>query len=146
FYQSTSVLTIYYVAVRLTEYALQFLTQATGITGPIFTEYYARGEHEKLKQSVIAFIKLDILLGTTFLVGFYLVGESFIRHWMWKAFAYRESFICLLVLTVGRFSVYFSSPLQSLLMTLIRPTLAVWISVAEPLASALPLRVLVPIY
>lgn len=146
FYQSTSVLTIYYVAVRLTEYAIQFLTQATGITGPIFTEYYARGEHEKLKQSVIAFIKLDILLGTTLLVGFYLVGESFIRHWMGEAFAYREAFGCLMVLAVGRFSVYFSSPLQSLLMTLNKHNLGAWISVAETLASALLLWFLVPTY
>lgn len=146
FYQSNSVLTIYYVAVRLTEYALQFLTQATGITGPIFTEYYARGEHEKLKQSVIAFIKLDILLGTTFLVGFYLVGESFIRLWMGDTFAYQEAFSCLVILAVGRFSVYYSSPLQSLLMTLNRHNLGAWISVAETLASALLLWLLVPIY
>src|SRR5690606_32785170 len=46
FYQSSAILTIYYVAVRLTEYALQFLTQATGITGPIFTEYYAKNEQK----------------------------------------------------------------------------------------------------
>jgi O-antigen/teichoic acid export membrane protein len=146
FYQSSSVLTIYYVAVRLTEYALQFLTQATGITGPIFTEYYAKDEHQKLQQSVIAFIKLDIFLGTIFLVGFYLVGESFIRLWMGEDFAFHEAYICLTILTLGRFAVYFSSPLQSLLMTMNRHSIGAWTSVAETMASAVLLWALVPDY
>lgn len=146
FYQSSGVLTIYYVAVRLTEYALQFLTQATGITGPIFTEYYAKGEQQKLKQSVIAFIKVDMFLGSIFLAGFYLVGESFIRLWMGNDFAFREAFLCLVILATGRFAVYFSSPLQSLLMTLNHHSIGAWISVAETLMSALLLWILTPIY
>lgn len=146
FYQSSTVLTIYYVAVRLTEYALQFLTQATGITGPIFTEYYAKGEHEKLQQSVVAFIKLDIALGTIFLVGFYLVGASFIRLWMGEGFAYQEAYACLVILAAGRFAVYFSSPLQSLLMTVNRHSIGAWVSVAETLLSAVLLWVLTPRY
>jgi O-antigen/teichoic acid export membrane protein len=146
FYQSSGVLTIYYVAVRLTEYALQFLTQATGITGPIFTEYYAKGEQQKLQQSVIAFIKVDVFLGSIFLVGFYLVGESFIRLWMGNDFAFREAFLCLVILATGRFAVYFSSPLQSLLMTLNHHSIGAWISVAETLMSALLLWILTPLY
>src|SRR5690606_23725923 len=107
FYQSSAILTIYYVAVRLTEYALQFLTQATGITGPIFTEYYAKGEHQNLQESALAFIKLNIALGSTFLVGFYLVGESFIRLWMGPDFSVQSAYTCLVILALGRFAVYF---------------------------------------
>lgn len=144
FFQSNAILTVYYVAVRLTEYALQFLTQATGITGPIFTEYYAKEEYEKLRQSVIAFIKLDVLLGVSFFTGFYLVGESFIRLWMGSEFAYSEAYLCLIVLAVGKFSAYFSSPLQSLLMTMNRHNFSAWTSMVETVGSVVLLWLLVP--
>lgn len=146
FYQTNAVLTIYYVAVRLTEYALQFLTQATGITGPIFTEYYAKNEQQKLQQSVLAFLKLNLLLGSIFLVGFYLVGESFIRLWMGEDFAAYDAYLCLIILALGRFSVYFSSPLQSLLLTLNRHNLGALTSVVETITSAVLLWFLVPTF
>lgn len=144
FFQSSAVLTVYYVAVRLTEYALQFLTQATGFTGPIFTEYYAKAEEDKLRQSVVAFIKLNIAIGTIFIVGFFLIGESFIRIWMGDTFAYHQAYLCLLILAIGRFAVYFAAPLQSYLMTINRHRIGAWLSVAETLASAALLWLLVP--
>jgi len=144
FYQSSAILTIYYVAVRLTEYALQFLTQATGITGPIFTEYYAKGEHQNLQESALAFIKLNIALGSTFLVGFYLVGESFIRLWMGPDFSVQSAYTCLVILALGRFAVYFSAPLQSLLLTFNRHNLGALTSVVETTGSAILLWMLVP--
>lgn len=146
FYQSSAILTIYYVAVRLTEYALQFLTQATGITGPIFTEYYAKNEHQNLRQSVLAFIKLNIALGSTFLVGFYLVGESFIRLWMGPDFSAYSAYMCLVILAVGRFAVYFSAPLQSLLLTLNRHSVGAITSVVETIGSAILLWLLIPTF
>jgi len=144
FFQSSAVLTVYYVAVRLTEYALQLLTQATGITEPIFTEYYARDEHEKLKESVVAFIKINIALGSLVLTGFYLLGESFIRLWMGAGFPVHEAFSCLVLLVLGRLAVYFSTPLQSLLLTINRHSISAWISLAETAGMALLLYWLVP--
>jgi len=145
FYVGNSALTIYYVAVRLVEYALQFLTQATGITGPIFTEYYAKGETEKLEKSVRMFIKLDIALGSLILVGFYLLGISFIDVWMKGSISAQNAFASLMILAIGRFSVYFASPLNSLLMTLNRHHIASWISIVETLACALLCWWLIPI-
>lgn len=144
FYISNSALTVYYVAVRLVEYALQFLTQATGITGPIFTEYYAKGEHEKLQKSVQLFIKLDIALGSILLVGFYLLGVSFIEIWMQGAVSAQDAFNCLIVLALGRFAVYFASPLNSLLMTLNKHHIGAWISIAETAVSGILCWLLVP--
>lgn len=146
FYQSSAVLTVYYVAVRLTEYAIQFLQQATGFTNPIFTEYYAKGETEKLQRAVSAFIKINLMLGSVFLVGFALVGESFIRLWMGSEFAYHQAWNCLVILSLGRFAVHFSAPLQSLMMTVNRHKIGAWVSVWETLASAVLLWLLVPKY
>jgi len=92
----------------------------------------------------MAFIKLDILLGSTFLVGFYLVGESFIRLWMGEGFAAYDAYLCLIILAIGRFSVYFSSPLQSLLMTLNRHSVGAWVSLMETVGAAILLWFLVP--
>lgn len=144
FYVGNSALTVYYVAVRLVEYALQFLTQATGITGPIFTEYYAKGEAEKLEKSVRVFIKLDIALGSLILVGFYLLGISFIDVWMKGSISAQNAFACLMILAIGRFAVYFASPLNSLLMTLNKHHIASWISIVETLVCALLCWCLIP--
>src|SRR5690606_18921174 len=119
-------------------------TQATGITGPIFTEYYAKGEHQNLQESALAFIKLNIALGSTFLVGFYLVGESFIRLWMGPDFSVQSAYTCLVILALGRFAVYFSAPLQSLLLTFNRHNLGALTSVVETTGSAILLWMLVP--
>lgn len=146
FFQSSALLTVYYVAVRLTEYSMQFLTQATNFTGPIFTEYYAKAESEKLQQSVAAFIKINILLGTIFIVGFYLAGTSFIRLWMGEDFAYQEAYLCLVILALGRFSVYFSAPIQSLLMTLNRHNISAWVSLVETGGAAIMMFFLVRSY
>lgn len=146
FYIGNSALTVYYVAVRLVEYALQFLTQATGITGPIFTEYYAKGDTDKLKKSVILFVKIDVALGTAILVGFYLLGISFIDIWMKGAVSAQAAFECLMILALGRFTVYFASPLNSLLMTLNKHHIASWISVVETVCSALLCWLLIPGY
>lgn len=144
FYISNSALTIYYVAVRLVEYALQFLTQATGITGPIFTEYYAKGETKKLYNTLLAFIKVDLALGTLFLVGFYLLGMSFINVWMKGSIPAEEAFSCLMILAIGRFSVYFVSPLNSLLMTINKHYLVSYLSIAETFVSAVLCWLLIP--
>lgn len=144
FFQSNVALTIYYVPVRLIEYALQVLTQATGITGPIFTEYYARNELEKLHQSVAVFVKINVLLGAALLSGFVLIGDSFMRLWMGEKFSYQEAYGVLIVLAFGRVSAYFSAPLQSLLMTVNRHSISAWIALLETLISGVMMLFLIP--
>lgn len=146
FLQSSGVLTVYYVAVRLVEYAVTFLTQATGFSTPIFTEYHAKNEDKKLILSINLFIKVNFLLGFVFIAGFSLLGYSFIRLWMGEAFPVMEAYLCLLLITIGRFSSYFSAHFQSLLMTLNRHNISAWISLAESIAMALLLMILVPRY
>lgn len=144
YYLTNNVLTGYYVAVRLVEYALQFLSQATGITGPIFTEYYAKGEVEKLNASFMFFTKLNILLGTCLIVGFYLLSESFIKLWMGDTIVISDAVYCLLVLAIGRLSVYFTTPINSLLMTINKHPAAAWISIFETILTAAFCWILIP--
>lgn len=146
FYQSSGVLTAYYVAVRLVEYAITFLTQATGFSGPIFTEYYAKGDHKNLKASISFFIKVNLLLATTFYVGFFLLGYSFIGLWMGNDFPVEETFLCLLILAVGRFAVYCAAPFQSLLLTLNKHNFGSMVSLMETIIIGILLIVLVPQY
>lgn len=146
FFQSSAVLTVYYVPVRLIEYALQVLTQATGITGPIFTEYYARNEIAKLHRSLSVFLKINVMFGAILLSGFVLIGEGFIRLWMGESFSYQDAYLVLVILALGRVAAYFSAPLQSLLMTFNRHSISAWVALLETLMSGLMMLVLVPKY
>lgn len=146
YFLGLSVLPVYYVAVRLVDYALQFMQQATGLSGPIFTEYYAKGEKIELYRSFSLFIKVNILLGVTVLCGFYVVGASFINQWMNGAIDVNIAFECLMVLACGRFMVYFATPIQSILMTLNKHKVGAWISFVETLFSVLLSVLLIPKY
>ena len=53
-----SMLTVYYVSLRLVEYALTLLSKATGITMPVFTENFSNNDFEKLCDNVIIFIRI----------------------------------------------------------------------------------------
>jgi len=63
YFSTLSLVTLYYVAVRLVDYAIQFLSQATGITGPLFTKFYAKNDYESLSKAVVLFLKINIFLG-----------------------------------------------------------------------------------
>jgi len=144
YFLQNSVITTYYVAVRLTEYAIQMLSQATGITGPIFTEMYARKETEKLGKSVISAIKIDFYLAIVFILGFLIFGYPLIRLWMGAEFPVGDAAICLIILSIGRFSVYISSPVQSLLLTINQHSLAAKCSILEIVMAAILSIYLIP--
>jgi O-antigen/teichoic acid export membrane protein len=146
FYLGNITLPVYYVAVRLVDYAMSFLQQATGMSGPIFTEYYVKGQFDSLNRSFSVFIKSNVVLGVTVIVGFYQLGYSFIDSWMKGAVSTEIAFNCLIVLSVGRFMVYFTTPVQSLLMTINKHKIGAWIALFETvLAAALSLW-LIPKY
>lgn len=144
FYQGNYILTVYYVSVRLIDYAIQFLRQATNLSGPIFTEYYAKGENEKLKQSIESFLKIYTFCSAVVACTFYLIGESFISLWMGKDFDYRQAYICLLLLSLGRFSNYISEVFFSLSLTLNIHKIVSYISMLETLLVAILCYLLIP--
>lgn len=146
YYLGAAILPVYYVAIRLIEYALQFMQQATNLSGPIFTEYYVKGERDNLNRSFSLFIKINIILGIAVLVGFYLLGYGFIELWMKNAVPTDQVYVCLLIIAVGRFTAYFTTPVQSMLMTLNRHRSAAWITVGETILTIILCVILIPLY
>lgn len=146
YYLGAAILPVYYVAVRLIEYALQFMQQATNLSGPIFTEYHVKGDRENLNRSFSLFMKANIIFGVSVLVGFYVLGYGFIELWMKNAVPTEQAYICLLIIATGRFMAYFTTPIQSMLMTLNRHRVAAWIAVGETLISIVLCIWLIPNY
>jgi O-antigen/teichoic acid export membrane protein len=146
FYLGNITLPVYYVAVRLVDYAMSFLQQATGMSGPIFTEYYVKGQLDLLNRSFSVFIKANIVLGVSLILGFFHFGYSFIALWMKGEVATDVAFHCLMVLSVGRFMVYFTTPVQSLLMTINKHRIGAWIALFETALAGVLSLWLIPQY
>lgn len=136
FYGSVALVTVYYVAVRLVEYAIQFLVQATGMANTLFTKYYALGDTRKLAWAVTIFTKINFLFTLLFLNGFYLFGFDFIELWMGKDFEVGMAYQCLLILSVGKMATYATAPLGGLLLTIKKHSFSAKLSIIETVISA----------
>lgn len=136
FYSSASLVTIYYVAVRLVEYAISFLVQATGMASTLFTKYYALGDYKKLAWAVNFFIKINFLFALIVLNGFYLVGNEFIESWMGKEFEVDLAYKCLVILSFGQLATYISMPITGLLLTIKKHSFTAKLSLLETGMSA----------
>jgi O-antigen/teichoic acid export membrane protein len=135
FYGSAALVTVYYVAVRLVEYAIQFLVQATGMANTLFTKYYALGDTRKLAWAVTIFTKINFLFTLLFLNGFYLIGFDFIKLWMGKDFDVAMAYKCLLILSVGKMATYATAPLGGLLLTIKKHSFTAKLSIIETMVS-----------
>lgn len=144
FYGSAALVTIYYVAVRLVEYAIQFLVQATGMANTLFTKYYALGDREKFVWAVNFFIKINFMFTLLFLNGFYLVGFDFIRLWMGDDFEVDLAYQCLIILAVGKMATYATAPLGGLLLTIKMHSFSAKLSILETAVSAVLCVWLIP--
>lgn len=131
YFLGNAILTTFYVAVRLTDFAVTFLNQAVGMTMPLFTELYAKKRWEELRQMLNRFLKLDLMLGVLTVCGFYVVGEVFIALWMGSDFPYHDAWRALVVLAIGRMAVFITSPLQCILFAFNRHRVSALISLAE---------------
>ncbi len=144
FYGSAALVTIYYVAVRLVEYAIQFLVQATGMASTLFTKYYALGDTQKLAWAVNFFIKINVLFSLLFLNGFFLVGQELIELWMGKDFEVDLAYQCLVILAFGKMATYMSAPIGGLLLTIKKHSFSAKLSIVETAISALLCVWLIP--
>lgn len=132
-----SMLTVYYVSLRLVEYALTLLSKATGITMPVFTENFSNNDMEKLCDNVIIFIRVNFLLGCYAVVISFLFGESFINIWMGDEFDVTLAYYSLCILISGKVVLFIYGPLASVLMAVYRHQWLSYIGFAELLLSAL---------
>ncbi|WP_199453830.1 oligosaccharide flippase family protein [Marinobacter sp. bablab_jr008] len=131
-----SMLTVYYVSLRLVEYALTLLSKATGITMPVFTENFSNNDFEKLRDNVIIFIRINFLLGFYAVVISFLFGKSFINIWMGGEFDVTLAYYSLCILISGKIVLFIYGPLASALMSVYRHQWLSYIGFAELFLSA----------
>ncbi|MBA6234356.1 MULTISPECIES: oligosaccharide flippase family protein [unclassified Colwellia] len=128
---SGGAVTTYYVAIRLTEYAVQFSTQALGFTVPIFGKYYAENKLDKLESSLLFFLKLNFIVLVLFVSGFTLLGDAFLSLWIKDEINHSLAYQCLLVLAVGRLLIFMTVPFFSILLTIKQHKYASYLSLVD---------------
>jgi O-antigen/teichoic acid export membrane protein len=134
----TGPLTVYYVAVRLVEYSLQFLSKATGMTTPVFAGYEAKKDYEGLRSKTILFVRINLLLGAYAAYTLVLLGEPLIRLWMGEEFQFQQAYQVLTIMIMGRIVSFTFAPLNSVLMAIAKPRLMAYLIMIEA-AISLPL-------
>jgi O-antigen/teichoic acid export membrane protein len=144
FYGSASLVTIYYVAVRLLDFGLQLLIQMMGVTSTLFTKYYALGDTQKLTWVVSSCVKINFVLAVTLFNGLYLVGYDFISLWMGKNFEVDIAFTCLMILSLGKLIGFVARPFNGLLLTIKKHKYSANLSFIETIASGILCVVLIP--
>jgi len=118
---TASQLTVYYVALRLVEYATQFLFSAVNMTTPLFATDFSRKDFDAFSQKLYLFTRLNAILGCITVFGFILFAEEFFSLWMGESFDANTAFqICCIVL-VGKMIAFSSSPVGNSLMAINKP-------------------------
>jgi O-antigen/teichoic acid export membrane protein len=143
---SGGAITTYYVAIRLTEYAIQFATQALGFTVPIFTKYYAENKMDKLENSLFFFLKLNFIVMVLFVSGFTLLGDAFISLWIKDEIDHLLAYQCLIVLAVGRLLIFMTVPFFSILLTIKQHKYAAYLSLVDTTVAGSCALYLIPKY
>ncbi len=146
YFTTLSMVTTYYVAIRLVEYAIQFLVQATGMSSPLYAKYHALNDQKSLSFAVELFLKVNVILGTCIAVGFYTLGDGFIRIWMGEQFEVDVAYICLVVIGCGRLISFMTYPFGSLLLTIKRHDITAKVSIMETTVAAILSIILIPKY
>jgi O-antigen/teichoic acid export membrane protein len=90
--------TLYSIAFRLVKYFMDFISSATGLFTPIFSQYESRGDYESIREKFIFTTKitgpLSIMIGGLIIV----LGKAFIERWMGPS--YLSAYKLLVILTV----------------------------------------------
>lgn len=94
-----SEVTIYSIALRLTEYFTQAVKSSVGILLPVFSQYEGRNNYEAIRKQYIFTTKIcgyvTVLLGGTLI----LFGREFIQTWMGPS--YIKAYNILVILAVA---------------------------------------------
>ncbi len=82
-----NLVTVYSVAARIVGYFVDFLTSASGLMKPVFSQYEGIGDYEAIRDKLIFVTRLNGYL--TILAGGSLIifGKAFIIRWLGKSYA-----------------------------------------------------------
>ena len=136
-YLSTSVLTTYYVALRLVEYTLQLLLKATNFTTPLFVKYNAEKNTQQIIEKLTIFTRLNLLIVGFTMGYFFLAGESLIALWMGQSFDANTAYQVLLIALFGRALTFISIPAGTVLIALSKPKIISIIGLFESISSVI---------
>lgn len=112
-YLSATVVTHYYIAVRLVEYLVTFLYQATNMFVPVFTKYIANGQKDKLEENLILAIKINAVFGITAAFALVFISHEFVTLWMGAQ--YTDAIVVLQVLLVAKIIGFINNPMNSVM-------------------------------
>ena len=133
---STSILTTYYVALRLTEYSLELLTRTTNFTTPLFIKYHAQHEMSEIDEKVKIFTRVNFILSAYAIIYYFCYGDDIIRLWMGSSFDTETAYMILLILLSGRLACFVFTPSGSVFIACSKPKTNSIIGVVECFLSA----------
>ncbi len=93
-----SVITPYYVAVRLVDYFGRFITNSVGLMMPVFSRYESQGRYDLMRQKFLDVTRISTVLSVFVGASMIYYGNVFICRWMGPGF--RSSYTILIILCV----------------------------------------------
>jgi O-antigen/teichoic acid export membrane protein len=103
-YVSLNAVSIYYVPVRLVEYAMQLSFRALNLGMPILAGNAAGKDEVKFYENFVLYNRVNIYFSIAIFVFFLVFGQAIIYHWMGKYFDSISAYYILIILLAGRIS------------------------------------------
>lgn len=104
-YISLTAVTVYYVAVRLVDYAAELLHKMLSITLPTLTAHIASGNKNALREDLLLFNRINTYAYALAVVMFAALGKTVIYYWLGSDFDYDTAYVILMVIALGRISI-----------------------------------------
>jgi O-antigen/teichoic acid export membrane protein len=103
-YVSLSAVSIYYVPVRLVDYALQLSFRALNLGMPLLAGNAAGKDDKRFYENFILYNRLNVYFSIIAFVFFLVFGKAIIYLWMGKDFDSLNAYYILMILLAGRIS------------------------------------------
>ncbi|UZE94363.1 oligosaccharide flippase family protein [Alkalimarinus alittae] len=132
---SAAQLTVYYVALRLVDYAVQILVSAVNMTTPLITADYAKGDIKALVQKIYLFSRLNSILALITIFGFVLFAQEVFQFWMGGTFDASTAYTICCIVLFGKMLAFANSPVANALMAINKPRTLSIITAGEAVVS-----------
>ena len=131
----TTVLAVYYAAIRLVDYCVELLAGALGMTTAIFSREVAESGDSGLAARIALFGRLNATASAFVWGGFLIFSLPFFELWVGKSL---DASLCAtigIIAVTARLLAFISLPLSSALTAISAPKLTAYVSAAEAAIS-----------
>lgn len=125
--------THYSIAMRLTEYFQNLLTQSLGVLMPVYSRYHGLDERETLIARVRQGSRLSVAVSASVAGGIAIFGFAFISRWMGTR--YLDAYWPLVLLTAATMTAVMQTPSTSYLVAIDRHKYYAWLNAADAVAN-----------